>query len=112
MQNNHITYIEFNAIDLDRIKEFYSTVFNWVFTDYGPTYTSFSESGVYGGFEHSQEPVVNGALIVLYHDNLDNLQDKIEKAGGEISKPIFTFPGGKRFHFKDPSGNELAVWSD
>jgi predicted enzyme related to lactoylglutathione lyase len=112
MQNNHITYIEFNATDLDRIKEFYSSVFNWVFTDYGPTYTSFSESGVYGGFELTDKPVVNGALVVLYHQDLDKLTDRVKNAGGTITRDIFSFPGGRRFHFTDPCGNELAVWSE
>ena len=112
MTNNHIDYIEFKAHDLDKIKMFYSQVFGWKFTDYGPTYTSFAESGIYGGFETTTEPIVNGALIVLYHTNLESILKEVEKAGGEITKAIFSFPGGRRFHFKDPSGNELAVWSD
>jgi len=112
MKNNHITYIEFKATDLDRIKKFYSSVFNWAFTDYGPTYASFAESGVYGGFELTDEPVINGALVVLYHQDLGRLLDKIKKAGGTITRDIFSFPGGRRFHFTDPCGNELAVWSE
>lgn len=112
MTNNHIDYIEFKAHDLEKIKAFYSQVFEWEFTDYGPTYTSFAESGIYGGFETTEEPIVNGALIVLYHSNLESIQAKAEKARAEITKAIFSFPGGRRFHFKDPSGNELAVWSD
>lgn len=112
MQNNHINYIEFKAKDLEAIKKFYQVAFAWTFTDYGPTYVSFSESGLAGGFEQSEEPVINGALVVLYHDNLEEIQANIQKAGGTISKAIFSFPGGRRFHFTDPSGNELAVWSD
>ena len=112
MTNNHIDYIEFKAHDLERTKAFYNKVFGWEFTDYGPTYTSFAESGIYGGFETTDDPIVNGALIVLYHAYLESSQAEVEKAGGEITKPIFSFPGGRRFHFKDPSGNELAVWSD
>lgn len=112
MTNNHIDYIEFKANDLEKIKSFYSNAFGWSFTDYGPTYTSFTDSGIQGGFELSKEPIVNGALVVLYHADLKAVKNKIEQSGGAITKDIFTFPGGKRFHFTDPSGNELAVWSE
>ena len=112
MTNNHINYIEFKARDLGAIKKFYSECFGWKFTDYGSTYTSFTESGVFGGVELTDTPVTKGALVVLYHSELESIQATIESAGGEIVVPIFSFPGGRRFHFKDPSGNELAVWSD
>ena len=107
-----ISYIEFKAHDLERIKSFYSDLFGWKFTDYGPTYTSFSETGVAGGFEKTDDPITNGALVVLYHEDLESIKSDIVNAQGEISTDIFSFPGGRRFHFKDPSGNELAVWSD
>jgi uncharacterized protein len=110
--DNHINYVEFKAKNIERTKAFYSAAFGWSFTDYGPTYTSFSDSGVAGGFELSEEKIVNGALIVLYHSDLDVIKRIITKAGGAISKDIFSFPGGRRFHFTDPSGNELAIWSD
>ena len=112
MQNNHISYVEFKAHDLEKIKDFYCNCFEWKFKDYGPDYTSFTESGLFGGFEKTKEEVVKGALIVLYHKNLSLIKDKIVPAGGKISKEIFSFPGGHRFQFIDPSGNELAVWSD
>jgi len=112
MTNNHINYIEFKAHDLVKIKKFYSQVFGWTFTDYGDGYTAFAESGLDGGFELTQEPIINGALVVLYHKNLKGCIETILKAGGTISQDIFSFPGGSRFHFLDPSGNELAVWSD
>jgi len=112
IKDNHINYIEFKAKDLEKIKEFYTTSFDWTFTDYGPTYTAFSESGLEGGFEKTENEIVNGALIVLYHKNLDLIKNKITEAGGKIIKDIFSFPGGSRFHFVDPSENELAVWSD
>lgn len=112
MTNNHIDYIEFKAPDLDTVKSFYSECFGWTFTDYGPTYTAFSDSGLFGGFELSDAVIVNGALVVLYHSDLDSIQQKIESAGGSIVKPVFSFPGGRRFHFTDPAGNELAVWSN
>jgi len=112
IRDNHISYVEFKAKDLEGIKEFYTNCFHWSFTDYGATYTAFSESGLQGGFEKTEEVIVNGALIVLYHKNLDTVKSSIIKSGGEISKDIFSFPGGHRFHFIDPDGNELAVWSD
>ncbi|SDX38424.1 hypothetical protein SAMN05444411_10553 [Lutibacter oricola] len=109
---NHINYIEFKTKNIKEIKSFYSNCFDWKFKDYGPNYTSFSESGLEGGFEYSGSEIVNGALIVLYHKNLQKVKDKIVSFNGIISKEIFSFPGGRRFHFLDPSGNELAVWSD
>ena len=112
MTNNKINYIEFKANDLEIIKEFYSNVFGWKFTDYGPNYTAFSESGLDGGFEKTDEKIVNGALVVLYHKDLNDIKDKVVEQGGKITKDIFSFPGGRRFHFIDPTGNELAIWSD
>jgi len=112
IKDNHINYVEFKAKDLEKIKEFYTTSFDWAFTDYGPTYVAFSESGLQGGFEKTESEIVNGALVILYHKNLDFIKSKIIKSSGEISKDIFSFPGGRRFHFIDPAGNELAVWSD
>jgi len=112
MISNHINYVEFKAEDLVKTKNFYQQSFDWSFTDYGPTYTAFSESGLQGGFELTDEKIINGALVVLYHTDLSKSKDKVIKAGGTISKEIFSFPGGSRFHFVDPSGNELAVWSD
>lgn len=110
--NNHINYIEFKAKDLEVTKAFYTNAFNWSFTDYGPTYTSFADSGVFGGFEKTEEPISKGALIVLHHKNLKVIKQKIIDLGGEISVDIFSFPGGSRFQFLDPSGNELAVWCE
>lgn len=108
----HINYIELFAHDLEQIKTFYSSVFNWKFTDYGPTYIAFDKSGLQGGFEKTDQPIVNGALVVLYHSDLEAIKAKVTAAGATISKEIFDFPGGRRFHFSDPSGNDLAIWSD
>ncbi len=112
MTNNHINYIEFKANDLEKIKAFYGQAFEWKFKDYGPTYIAFSESGTEGGFEKSDMNITNGALVVLYNQDLADIKSKITEAGGKISKDIFAFPGGHRFHFIDPTGNELAIWSD
>lgn len=111
-ENNHINYIELYAKDLDLVKKFYSEAFGWTFTDYGPTYTAFSNSGLEGGFETRDNPIVNGALVILYHNNLESIKAKVIACSGKISTDIFSFPGGRRFHFIDPAGNELAVWSD
>lgn len=112
LTDNHINYVEFRAPDLERIKAFYTNVFAWTFTDYGPDYIAFSESGLDGGFERSDESVGNGALVILYHRDLEAVLAKIMPAGGSIAKDVFSFPGGRRFHFLDPAGNELAVWSE
>ncbi|MEP1151664.1 MAG: VOC family protein [Balneola sp.] len=112
MKNVPINYIELKATDLEAVKKFYQQVFGWTFTDYGPTYTAFSNSGVEGGFEKTDEEIVNGVLVVLHHENLEVIQAEVEKAGGKVSVPIFTFPGGRRFQFLDPAGNELAIWTE
>ncbi|WP_233098747.1 VOC family protein [Aureibaculum flavum] len=112
MENNQINYIEFRAKNLDEIKKFYSKAFGWIFTDYGPTYTAFTDGNLDGGFEFTEDDIVNGVLVVLYHKTLNIIKNKILEGGGTITKDIFSFPGGKRFQFLDPSGNELAIWSD
>ena len=112
MTNNHIDYIEFTAPDLEAVKAFYSRCFGWRFTDYGPDYVAFDQSGVAGGFRRASGPVPQGVLVVLYHDDLEAIQAVIEGAGGKITAAIFSFPGGRRFHFEDPAGNELAIWSE
>jgi predicted enzyme related to lactoylglutathione lyase len=109
-----INYVEFPAKDLPATKAFYSAVFGWSFTDYGPEYTAFLDEGLDGGFfqsDLSASSEQGGALIVLYSEDLEATQSNVERAGGAISKEIFSFPGGRRFHFCDPNGNELAVWS-
>jgi predicted enzyme related to lactoylglutathione lyase len=116
--DRHINYIELPATDMSAAKAFYADVFGWSFTDYGPDYASFSakEAGVDGGFRADGEvqpaPAATGVLVVLYASNLEATLGRVQKARAQIVKPIFSFPGGRRFHFLDPSGNELAVWSD
>jgi predicted enzyme related to lactoylglutathione lyase len=109
---NHIDYIEFKAPDLESVKAFYTKAFGWTFTDYGPTYTAFSDSGVQGGFEKTDQGIVNGVLVVLYQTDLEKVKTNVTEAGGKITQDIFSFPGGRRFHFVDPAGNELAVWGE
>jgi predicted enzyme related to lactoylglutathione lyase len=110
--DRRVDYIEFAAQDLSAVKEFYSTVFGWEFTDYGPEYTSFADGRLTGGFFTAPSVDAGGPLVVLYAVDLVGVQEAIVAHGGVIVKEIFEFPGGRRFHFTDPSGNELAVWSD
>lgn len=110
-----IDYIELPAGDFDAVETFYARTFGWSFTDYGPEYRSFSDGKLNGGFFKSdlRSSTDNGAaLVVLYADNLEKTRDAVNTNGGQICKEIFSFPGGRRFHFLDTHGNELAVWSD
>ncbi len=114
-QHEKIDYVEFPSKDLQKTKTFFSDVFGWSFEDFGPEYTAFSNAGLAGGFFKSDQTTSTdngGALVVLYSRNLEQTRLKIETAGGDIVKPTFSFPGGRRFHFSDPNGNEYAVWSD
>lgn len=112
--NLKLNYVEFPARDIPATKHFFERAFNWTFQDYGPEYTAFSDQGIDGGFYHSELTALatqGSALLVLKSDNLEGTQAIVESAGGEISTAIFSFPGGRRFHFIEPSGNEFAVWS-
>jgi predicted enzyme related to lactoylglutathione lyase len=111
LKHEQIQYIEFLSNNLPRIRRFYSDAFGWKFTDYGPEYTAFEGDYVDGGFTPGQ-PVKGSMLVVLYSENLEATEKKVKNAVGKIVKDIFSFPGGRRFHFADPDGNELAVWSD
>lgn len=110
-----INYVEFPAKNITKAKDFFSAAFNWSFTDYGPAYTTFSNEGLNGAFFKSDLNCTTqkgSALIVFYSSALEKTLVKIKKYGGTIVKPIFIFPGGRRFHFTDPNENEFAVWSD
>lgn len=110
-----IDYIEMGAADLDAVKAFYSAVFGWRFEDYGPDYTAFTDGRLDGGFRRAdtRSSSENGAaLIVLYAADLEGTLARVREHGGTIVQEIYSFPGGRRFHFGDPHGNELAVWSD
>ncbi|WED24229.1 VOC family protein [Vibrio sp. JC009] len=115
LEHGSISYIEYPAADFERTKAFFAAVFDWKFTDYGDEYTSFHAKGLMGGFFLSEGASVQehgGALLVFYSDNLEGTLNKVIEAGGVISREIFPFPGGRRFQFLEPSGNEMAVWSD
>lgn len=108
-----IDYIEFNVTDIARSKAFYGAAFGWTFLDYGPDYCEFRDGRLTGGFT-TLAPVSakGGPLVILFATDLDDALLRVEKAGGTIVKPIFPFPGGRRFQFADPDGYELGVWSD
>ena len=110
-----INYVELPAKDLAATKAFFQSVFGWSFVDYGPEYTAFSNQGLDGGFFKSDlasSSQKGAALVIFYSNQLEATLAKVEKAGGSIVRPIFSFPGGRRFHFTEPSGNEFAVWSE
>ena len=111
-QEGCIDYIEFPATDIAAVKTFYTGLFGWKFTDYGPDYTSFEDGRIAGGFARQDAVTRGGPLVVIYAANLAGMEAKVRTAGGVIVKEIFSFPGGRRFHFTDPSGNEVALWSD
>ena len=109
-----INYVELPTTDLAASKRFFTTAFGWQFVDYGPEYAAFSGAGLDGGFFQAATPAHtrNGSvLVVLYSDALEATQANVEAAGGVIEQAIFDFPGGRRFHFIEPGGSELAVWS-
>jgi hypothetical protein len=114
-EHGKINYVEYPAKDLAATKIFFADAFGWSFTDYGPDYAAFSGEGLDGGFFRADLAAAaekGSALIVFYSKTLEETLARVQKAGGVIKKPIFAFPGGRRFHFTEPSGNELAVWSD
>jgi len=109
MPNLKIAYFELPAQDIPAIRAFYASLFGWTFQDYGPTYTAFSDSGTAGGFNADPAERTAAPLAVIESQNLEATQLSILDAGGKITLPIFSFPGGRRFHFTDPAGNELAI---
>ncbi len=110
-----MNYVELPAKDLAGTKAFFESAFGWSFVDYGPEYTAFENQGLDGGFFKSDlasSTEKGAALIVFYSNQLEATLAKVEKAGGSILRPIYSFPGGRRFHFTEPSGNEFAVWGE
>jgi uncharacterized protein len=110
--DRRIDYIEFGATDLGKTKQFYQRVFGWKFEDYGPDYTSFQDGRLSGGFTKDAPVRPASPLVVIYAARLEDVEAKVRQAGGKIVRNTYSFPGGRRFHFSDPSGNELAVWTD
>ena len=111
-KDGQIDYVEFGALDIAATQVFYAGLFGWKFTDYGPDYTSFEDARIAGGFARVEKIARGGPLVVIFAADLEAMEARVKAAGGVIVREIFSFPGGRRFHFTDPSGNELSVWSD
>ena len=108
-------YIELGATDLPATRGFYESAFGWVFNEYGPTYAGIRSGdgdGEVGGLTTQSAPGTVGPLVLLYSDDLDASVGAVERAGGTITSGPYGFPGGRRFTFLDPGGNELGVWSE
>ena len=110
--DRRIDYIEFSVTSVADAKRFYGAAFGWTFEDYGPDYASFADGRLGGGFTTDTKVRPGGPLVIIFASDLEAMEQRVKQAGGKIVRPIFSFPGGRRFHFADPSGNELAVWSD
>lgn len=110
-KDRQIDNIEFNVSDIALSKAFYGDAFGWTFVDYGPTYTEFSDGRLTGGFTTGEQVRPGGPLVILYADDLDATQQRLKDLGAVITRETFSFPGGRRFHFTDPDGYELAVWN-
>jgi uncharacterized protein len=114
-QHHTVDYFELTAVDLAEAKRFYSAAFGWTFNEYGPTYAGINKpsgEGEAGGICQDSNVTRGGPLLILYSNNIEASVISVQEAGGQIVKELFAFPGGRRFHFTDPSGNELAVWSE
>jgi hypothetical protein len=109
-KKNQIDYVEFAATDLAAFKRFYAEAFGWTFQDWGPDYISFEGAGIDGGVRGGEAAVNGSTTVILYADDLKDAEARVVKAGGVIGAR-HEFPGGKRFHFTDPSRNALAVWT-
>lgn len=109
-EDGMIDYVELPGRDLAEVKRFYGSAFGWSFTDYGPSYAAYTQ-GIDGGFD-ATEGASKTPLVILYARDLEAMEAKVIAAGGVVVRPAYAFPGGRRFHFRDPAGNELAVWSE
>lgn len=110
--DRRIDYIELAVTDIERAKSFYGAAFGWKLQDWGPEYSSFADGRLNGGFRLEDSVTTGGPLVVLYAIDLEAVEAEVKAVGGKVVRDIFSFPGGRRFHFTDPDGNELAVWSD
>ncbi|WP_425954981.1 VOC family protein [Xylanimonas sp. McL0601] len=116
MANTHhaIDYIELGVTDMAATRAFYASAFGWRFTEYGPDYAGIvapDGDGEVGGLNTERAPGRTGPLVLLYSEDLDATVSAVTAAGGQVVDGPYDFPGGRRFHFTDPSGNELGVWA-
>jgi len=111
-EENRINYVEIPVTDLKKTRDFFTAMFGWSFQEWGDDYLSFNDGQLDGGFRRSAEPApANGVLVIFFSSNLERDFDRVQELGATISEPIFSFPGGRRFHFVDPAGSEFAIWS-
>ena len=111
-QEKQIDYIEIPVTDLGKAQEFFEALFGWTFVSYGEDYTSFSDGRLDGGFRRASEAApASGVLLIFYSEDLERDFERVQQLGATISEVIFPFPGGRRFHFVDPTGTEYAIWS-
>jgi hypothetical protein len=110
-QDGRIDYVEFATANIAGSRAFFAEAFGWGFTEYGPTYLGFEEAGLDGGFQGDPGDAA-APLVILYAADLEDAEARVRAAGGAVLRPIYAFPGGRRFHFREPGGNELAVWSE
>ena len=110
---NQIDYVEIPAADLEKAREFLAAMFGWEFQMWGDDYMSFNDGRLDGGFRRAPESAArDGVLLIFYSANLERDVKRVQQLGATVSADIFAFPGGRRFHFIDPAGNEYAIWSD
>jgi predicted enzyme related to lactoylglutathione lyase len=105
-----INYVELASPDIEASRAFFAKAFGWTFTDYGPAYSGWNEAGIDGGIAAAEKPAAP-PLVILYADDLDAAESAMLAAGGTVVVPQYDFPGGRRFHFREPGGNVLAIWS-
>jgi predicted enzyme related to lactoylglutathione lyase len=109
---NRIDYVEIPVTDLNKARDFFTALFGWTFQSYGDDYLSFNDGQMDGGFRRSSEPApATGVLVVFFSTDIERDFDRVQQLGATISEPVFSFPGGRRFHFVDPTGTEFAIWS-
>jgi hypothetical protein len=109
---NQISYVEIPVTDMKKARAFFESMFGWEFKEWGPDYLSFNDGRLNGGLRGSDvPPPSHGVLLVFYSDDLERDLERVQRHGATISQEIFSFPGGRRFHFIDPVGNEFAIWS-
>ncbi|MBU2678072.1 MAG: VOC family protein [Gammaproteobacteria bacterium] len=109
---NRIDYVEIPVTDLKKTRDFFSSLFGWSFQEWGDDYMSFNDGRLDGGFRRSAEAAPStGVLVIFYSEDLERDVERVKELGAVISKEIFSFPGGRRFHFVDPVGTEYALWS-
>lgn len=112
MSDLKIDYVEFASGDLAASKGFFAQAFGWGFVDYGPEYQAFADAGLDGGLDGSGATPAGRALVILKTDDLEAALARVEAAGGVVTRAIFSFPGGRRFHFRAPGGVEMGIWSE